>query len=68
MEGYTLKEETNLADVINGADSVIVITEKDGNVVLTFSQNISELEVLDILSLVTSEFYLVASENEGKLH
>lgn len=68
MEGYTLKEETNLADVINGADSVIVITEKDGNVVLTFSQNISELEVLDILSLVTSEFYLVASDNEGTIH
>lgn len=63
-----MKEETNLADVINGADSVIVITEKEGNVVLTFSQNISELEVLDILSLVTSEFYLIASENDGKLH
>lgn len=62
-----MKEETNLADVINGADSVIVITEKEGNVVLTFSQNISELEVLDILSLVTSEFYLIASENDGKL-
>lgn len=63
-----MREETNLADVINGADSVIVITEKEGNVVLTFSQNISELEVLDILALVTSEFYLVASDNEGKLH
>lgn len=68
MEGYALKPIENLGELVKDANAVILITEKDGNITLTFSQNIGELEVLDILSLVTSEFYLVASDNEGKLH
>jgi Ni2+-binding GTPase involved in maturation of urease and hydrogenase len=68
LEGYALKPIENLGELVKDANAVILITEKDGNITLTFSQNIGELEVLDILSLVTSEFYLVASDNEGKLH
>jgi Ni2+-binding GTPase involved in maturation of urease and hydrogenase len=68
LEGYALKPIENLGELVEDANAVILITEKDGNITLTFSQNIGELEVLDILSLVTSEFYLVASDNEGKLH
>jgi hypothetical protein len=68
LEGYTLREVTNLADVIKDAEAVIVIVQKGEEVTLTFSENIGELEVLDILASVTSNFYNVASEGDKNLH
>lgn len=65
MEGYTLNEREldNLETVLKDADAVIVITEKAGAVHLSFSQSLAELEVLDILALVTSKFYQIAEED-----
>lgn len=56
--------ETVLAD----ADNIIVITEKDGNVHLSFSQHLTEMETLDILALVTSKFYEIAEDSNDNLH
>ena len=58
-------DETNLADALEGADSIILITEKDGEVHLTFNQELSQMEVLDMLALVTSSFYEVADEGDS---
>lgn len=63
-----MKEKTTLAKIVKEADAVVVIAQKGEDVSLTFSPNLTELEVLDMLSLVTSEFYLVASEDDGKIH
>ena len=65
MEGYTLNEREleKLETVLKDADAVIVITEKAGEVHLSFSQSLPELEVLDILALVTSKFYQIAEED-----
>ena len=68
MEGYTLIEEINLDTVLDGADSIIIITEKEGVVRLTFNQELDEMEVLDILALVTSEFYNIADEGKVTKH
>lgn len=68
MEGYTLKDETNLETVLRDAESMILITEKNGEVHLSFSQELSEMEVLDILALVTSEFYNIADEGKVTKH
>ena len=68
MEGYTLIEEINLDTVLDGADSIIIITEKEGVVRLTFNQELDEMEVLDILALVTSEFYNIADEGRVTKH
>lgn len=65
MEGYTLK---NIASLIRGAESVIVITVKDNDVHLSFSKSLSEMEALDLLTLVTSEFFEVAKEDNTPLH
>lgn len=65
MEGYTLK---NIASLIRGAESVIVITVKDNDVHLSFSKSLSEMEALDLLALVTSEFFEVAKEDNTPLH
>ena len=54
---------TNLAAVLEDAESIIVITEKNGEVHLSFSQRLSEMEVLDILATVTSKFYEIAEED-----
>ena len=54
---------TNLEAVLEGAESIIVITEKDGEVHLSFNQELSQMEVLDMLALVTSNFYEVAEED-----
>jgi len=60
-----LIDETNLADALDGAESIILITEKDGGVHLTFNQELSQMEVLDILALVTSNFYEIAEEDDS---
>ena len=61
-------EEINLDTVLDGADSIIIITEKEGVVRLTFNQELDEMEVLDILALVTSEFYNIADEGRVTKH
>ena len=61
-------EETNLDTVMKDIDNVIIITEKDGVVRLSFNQEMDEMEVLDILALVTSEFYTIADEGNVTKH
>ena len=57
------RELKELATVVDGADCAIIITEKDGEVSLGFSQHLSEMEVLDLLTVVTSTFYDIAEED-----
>ena len=57
------RELKELATVVDGADCTIIITEKDGEVSLGFSQHLSEMEVLDLLAVVTSTFYDIAEED-----
>jgi len=59
---------TNLETVIDGAESVIIITEKDGEVHLSFNQELDQMEVLDLLALVTSQFYEVADDGGNSIH
>ena len=61
-------EETNLDTVLEDVDNIIIITEKEGVVRLTFNQELDEMEVLDILALVTSEFYTIADEGNVTKH
>ena len=63
-----MKEEVDLDTVVKDADSLIIITEKEGTVHLSFSQNMDEMAVLDILTLVTSEFYEIADEGDTTKH
>tara|TARA_R110000787_G_scaffold2444_4_gene9720 strand:- start:1493 stop:1684 length:192 start_codon:yes stop_codon:yes gene_type:complete len=63
-----LIENTDLETVLDGADSIIIITEKEGVVRLTFNHELDEMEVLDILALVTSEFYEIAEEGKPTEH
>jgi len=58
------RELDKLEAVLKGAENVILITEKDGDVHLSFSQQLTEMEVLDILALVTSKFYEIADEGD----
>lgn len=57
------RELDKLETILKDADNVIAIIEKDGEVHLSFSQQLSEMEVLDILALVTSKFYEIAEED-----
>ena len=59
------RELENLEAVLNDADNIIVITETKGEVHLSFSQKLSEMEVLDILATVTSKFYEIADEGDS---
>jgi hypothetical protein len=63
-----LIKPTNLEAVLNGAENIIVITEKDGEVRLSFNQELDEMEVLDILALVTSKFYEIADDGNSSIH
>jgi hypothetical protein len=63
-----LTEEIDLETVLEGANGIIIITEKEGVVRLTFNQELDEMEVLDILALVTSEFYEIAKEGKPTEH
>lgn len=56
-----------LNTVIKDAENVILITEKDGEVHLSFSQNLSEMETLDILTMVTARFYEIADEGDSQI-
>jgi len=56
-----------LEAVIKEADSIILITEKDGVVHLSFSQKLSEMETLDILTMVTARFYEIADEGDSQI-
>jgi hypothetical protein len=68
LEGYALKEEVDLDTVLKDAEALIIITEKEGAVSLTFSQNMDEMEVLDLLAFITSEFYQIADEGRVTKH
>ncbi len=57
------RELRKLETIFKDADSVISIIEKEGVVHLSFSQHLSEMEVLDILTTVTSKFYSIAEED-----
>ena len=63
-----MRKDINLETVLEGAESIIIITEKEGEVRLTFNQELDEMEVLDILALVTSEFYEIAKEGKPTEH
>lgn len=63
-----MRKDINLETVLEGAESIIIITEKGGEVRLTFNQELDEMEVLDILALVTSEFYEIAEEGKPTEH
>ena len=63
------REIDALETVLKDADNVILITEKEGAIHLSFSQQLTEMEVLDILSVVTSKFYEIAEEGDSpKFH
>ena len=63
-----MRADTNLDTVLNEAESLIIITEKEGIVHLSFSQNMDEMEVLDLLAFITSEFYQIADEGKVQKH
>ena len=63
-----MTEDTNLDTVLKDVDNMIIITEKEGVVRLSFNQELDEMEVLDILALVTSEFYNIADEGNVTKH
>jgi hypothetical protein len=53
---------------LKDVDNMIIITEKEGVVRLSFNQELDGMEVLDILALVTSEFYNIADEGNVTKH
>lgn len=57
-----------LEKLIEDAESLLVITEKGKHVTLSYSENLSEMEVLDILALVTSTYYNIADEGNSNIH
>ena len=63
-----MKDEVDLDTVLKDAEALIIITEKEGAVSLTFSQNMDEMEVLDLLAFITSEFYQIADEGRVQKH
>lgn len=63
-----MKDEVDLDTVLKDAEALIIITEKEGAVSLTFSQNMDEMEVLDLLAFITSEFYQIADEGKVTKH
>ena len=65
MEGNTLKRanDKEFLEILEKAESMVVISMEDGEMYLSFSDNLSEMEVLDILSITTNSFYEVAEED-----
>ena len=57
-----------LGKLIANADDILVITREDNNVFLSYSADLTEMEVLDMLALVTSEFYNIADEGNSNIH
>jgi len=68
MERHALIDMADMAAVLDGAESVIVITEKEGEVILNYSHEMDQMDVLDLLALVTSQFYEIADEGDSTLH
>jgi hypothetical protein len=60
--------KAKLAKLIANADDILVITREDDNVFLSYSADLTEMEVLDMLALVTSEFYNIADEGNSNIH
>lgn len=60
--------KAKLAELIEKADDLLVITKEGDNVFLSYSAETTEMEVLDMLALVTSEFYNVAQEGDTNIH
>ncbi len=65
MEGNTLKRanDKEFLQILENAESMVVISMEAGEMYLSFSDNLSEMEVLDILSITTNSFYEVAEED-----
>ena len=65
MERNTLMKmsDKNLSEILEAAESMIVISMEGDEMYLSFSDNLSEMEVLDILSITTNSFYEVAEED-----
>ena len=65
MEGNTLKRanDKEFIEILEKAESMVVISMEAGEMYLSFSDNLSEMEVLDILSITTNSFYEVAEED-----
>tara|TARA_B110000503_G_scaffold124048_1_gene190240 strand:+ start:496 stop:708 length:213 start_codon:yes stop_codon:yes gene_type:complete len=64
MGANTLKraDDKDLSEILETAESMIVISMEGDEMYLSFSDNLSEMEVLDILSITTNSFYEVAEE------
>ena len=64
MGANTLKRagDKDLSEILETAESMIVISMGGDEMYLSFSDNLSEMEVLDILSITTNSFYEVAEE------
>jgi hypothetical protein len=65
MERNTLMKmsDKNLSEILEAAESMIVISMENDEMYLSFSDNLSEMEVLDILAITTNSFYEVAEED-----
>ena len=65
MERNTLMKmsDKNLSEILESAESMIVISMENDEMYLSFSDNLSEMEVLDILAITTNSFYEVAEED-----
>jgi predicted GTPase len=50
--------------MMDEADSIIVIVERGERLEMAFTQNLTEMEVLDILAFTTAQFYEVAEGEE----
>lgn len=61
------KELEVLEALLMDAEKIILITEEDGEVHLSFSQSLSEMETLDILTMVTARFYEIADEGDSQI-
>jgi predicted GTPase len=51
-------------EMMDEADSIIVIVERGERLEMAFTQNLTEMEVLDILAFTTTQFYEVAEGEE----
>ena len=63
MERYALIDIADMATILEGAESVIVITEKEGEVILNYSHDLNQMEVLDLLALV---MYMTSSRLKSR--
>lgn len=61
-------EIEDLVNLIQESDNVILIVEQDDEVNMAYNDGMDEMECLDLLALVTSQFYEVAQEGDGTTH